>query len=325
MPGLVTTDVDSALDRLRAGGVVAVPTETVYGLGADAETAAAVARLFAIKGRPPGHPVIVHLADADQLPDWVGSIPQAARILTAACWPGPLTVLLERGQRVLDVVTGGRPVVGIRVPSHPLTLELLRRFGGGIAAPSANRFGQVSPTTAEHVLADLGALLDPARDAILDGGPTPVGVESTIVDCTVDPPQILRPGGIPTEDVVRLLKGDVVAASGPPRASGMLRAHYAPRCDVRLAESREEAERTADALRRDGVLADVLDRGDDLVEVARNLYGDLRHADDRALDVLVAVLPPARGLGHAIRDRLTKAAAGSGRPASDQDGPSRAG
>jgi L-threonylcarbamoyladenylate synthase len=267
----------------------------------------------------------VHLADADQLPDWVGSIPQAARILTAACWPGPLTVLLERGRRVLDVVTGGRSVVGIRVPSHPLTLELLRRFGGGIAAPSANRFGQVSPTTAEHVLADLGALLDPARDAILDGGPTPVGVESTIVDCTVDPPQILRPGGIPTEDVVRLLKGDVVAASGPPRASGMLRAHYAPRCDVRLAESREEAERTADALRRDGVLADVLDRGDDLVEVARNLYGDLRHADDRALDVLVAVLPPARGLGHAIRDRLTKAAAGSGRPASDQDGPSRAG
>jgi L-threonylcarbamoyladenylate synthase len=325
MPGLVTTDVDRALELLRAGGLVAVPTETVYGLGADAESASAVARIYAIKGRPPGHPVIVHLADADQLPRWARSVPLPAQILTAACWPGPLTVLLERGERVLDVVTGGRPVVGIRVPSHPMTLQLLGRFGGGIAAPSANRFGQVSPTTAAHVLDDLGALLDPARDAILDGGPTPVGVESTIVDCTVDPPQILRPGGIPTEDVVRLLKGVVDSTSGPARASGMLLAHYAPRCEVRLAESSDDAERTAEGLRREGMHVDVLHRGDDLVEVAHNLYGDLRRADERMLDVLVAVLPPARGLGHAIRDRLTKAAAGSGRPASDQDGPSRAG
>jgi L-threonylcarbamoyladenylate synthase len=316
---LVTTDVGTALDRLRAGGLVAVPTETVYGLGADAESASAVGRIFEIKGRPAGHPLIVHLADADQLPEWSRSIPYAARVLTAACWPGPLTVLLERGRRVLDVVTGGRPVVGIRVPSHPMTLELLGRFGAGIAAPSANRFGQVSPTTATHVVDDLGTFLDPARDVILDGGPTPIGVESTIIDCTVDPPQILRPGGIPTEDVVRLLNGDVTAAAGPARASGMLVAHYAPRCEVRLAESSEQAERTAEALRREGMSVDVLDRGDDLVDSARNLYRELRRADDRALDVLVAVLPPARGLGHAIRDRLTKAAAGSARA-----GPSRA-
>ena len=152
-----------------------------------------------------------------------------------------------------------------------------------------------------------------ARDAILDGGPTPVGVESTIVDCTVDPPQILRPGGIPTEDVVRLLDGDVIEAIGPARASGMLDAHYAPRCEVRLAESLALADELAETLRRDGMHVDVLDSGNDLVGTARNLYGDLRRADERGLDVLVAVLPPARGLGHAIRDRLTKAASGSAR------------
>jgi L-threonylcarbamoyladenylate synthase len=318
---LVTTDVGTAVDRLRSGGVVAVPTETVYGLGADAENPLAVARIFEIKGRPAGHPLIVHLASADDLPGWARSVPLAARALANACWPGPLTVILERGQRVLDIVTGGRPAVAVRVPSHPMTLEVLDRFGGGIAAPSANRFGRVSPTTAAHVVDDLGTLLDPMRDAILDGGPTPLGVESTIVDCTVDPPQILRPGGIPTEDVVRLLDGDVVEATGPARASGMLDAHYAPRCEVRLAESRELADQIAEMLSRDGMRVDVLDGGRDLVDTARNLYGDLRRADDRGLDVLIAVLPPARGLGHAIRDRLTKAATGSargGRPRADR-------
>ncbi len=293
---LVITDVAMAVDRLRSGGLVAVPTETVYGLGADAENPSAVARIFDIKGRPAGHPLIVHLASADDLPGWVRSVPATARVLTTACWPGPLTVLLERGERVLDVVTGGRPAVAVRVPSHPMALELLDRFGGGIAAPSANRFGRVSPTTATHVLDDIGALLDPSRDAILDGGPTPVGVESTIVDCTVDPPQILRPGGIATEDVVRLLEGDVDAETGPARASGMLEAHYAPRCEVRLVETRELADVVAETLRRDGVAVDVLDRGSDLVDTARNLYSDLRRADERGLDVLVAVLPPARGL-----------------------------
>ena len=317
---LVITDVDAAVERLRAGGVVAVPTETVYGLAADAENRSAVARIFEIKERPPGHPLIVHLADADQLPGWTGPIPPAARVLTAACWPGPLTVILERGARVLDIVTGGRPAVGIRVPSHPLTLELLDRFGGGLAAPSANRFGRVSPTTAAHVVDDLGALLDPTRDAILDGGPTPIGVESTIVDCTVDPPQILRPGGISTEDVAGLLDGHVVEAAGPARASGMLDAHYAPRCAVRLADSLAQAEQIVEALRLEGLRVDVLDPGSDLDTTARNLYGELRRADERALDVVVAVLPPAHGLGHAIRDRLTKAATGSRRA-----GPNRAG
>jgi L-threonylcarbamoyladenylate synthase len=297
----------------------------VYGLGADAENPLAVARIFEIKGRPSGHPLIVHLAGADRLAEWAGAIPPAARVLIAACWPGPLTVILERGPRVLDIVTGGRPHVGIRVPSHPMTLDLLERFGGGIAAPSANRFGRISPTTAAHVVDDVGSLLDPVRDAILDGGASPVGVESTIVDCTVDPPQILRPGGIPTEVVVRLLDGGVVAASGPARASGMLSAHYAPRCAVRLAESRAHAEQITEALRLEGLDADVLDTGHDLVDTARNLYRDLRRADERGLDVLVAVLPPARGLGHAIRDRLTKAAAGSASGVHPRVDPNRAG
>jgi L-threonylcarbamoyladenylate synthase len=328
--GLLTTDVGVAVDRLRRGGLVALPTETVYGLGADAENASAVARIFEIKGRPADHPLIVHLADADQLPEWASAIPPAARVLTTACWPGPLTVLLERGRRVLDVVTGGRPTVGLRVPSHPLTLDVLARFGGAVAAPSANRFGRVSPTTAAHVVDDLAALLDPTRDAILDGGPTPVGVESTIVDCTVDPPQILRPGGISTEDIVRLLNGDVAAAAGAARTSGMLESHYAPRCEVRLAESAEQAAQIVATLRGAGRRVDVLDLGDDLVEAARTLYSELRHADEKVLDVLVAVLPPARGLGHAIRDRLTKAASGSGyagRPRAGRDGagPSRVG
>jgi L-threonylcarbamoyladenylate synthase len=323
--GLVITDVGAAVDRLRAGGVVAVPTETVYGLAADAENPSAVARIFEIKQRPPGHPLIVHLADAEQLPEWADVIPPAARVLTAACWPGPLTVILERGARVLDIVTGGRPAVAIRVPSHALTLELLDRFGGGLAAPSANRFGRVSPTTAAHVVDDLGALLDPARDAILDGGPTPIGVESTIVDCTVDPPQILRPGGISTEDVASLLDGRVGEAAGPARASGMLHAHYAPRCEVRLAESREQAEQIVETLRREGLRVDVLVSGSDLDTTARHLYGELRRADERELDVVVAVLPPATGLGHAIRDRLTKAATGSARAGRPRADPNRAG
>jgi L-threonylcarbamoyladenylate synthase len=254
------------------------------------------------------------------LPEWARAIPPAARVLTTACWPGPLTVLLERGRRVLDVVTGGRPTVGIRVPSHPLTLEVLARFGGAIAAPSANRFGRVSPTTAAHVVDDLAALLDPGHDAIVDGGPTPVGVESTIVDCTVDPPQILRPGGISTEDVVRLLNGDVAAAAGRARTSGMLESHYAPDCEVRVAESAEQAAQIVATLRGTGRRVDVLDLGDDLVEAARTLYSELRHADEQVLDVLVAVLPPARGLGHAIRDRLTKAASGSGPAGSSRAG-----
>jgi L-threonylcarbamoyladenylate synthase len=293
-------DVDRALEVLRAGGLVAIPTETVYGLAADASNPIAVQRIFAVKGRPLAHPLIVHLASAEQLAGWALSIPAAAGALAESCWPGPLTLLVPRATHVLDVVTGGRPSVGLRVPAHPLTLELLSRFGGGLAAPSANRFGRVSPTTADHVRADLGTDVD----FILDGGPCPIGVESTIVDCTVDPPQVLRPGGIPTEHIAAILNDAVGEASGPSRAPGMLSSHYAPRCHVVLVSSIDDAERLAAASPDAEILAD-----QDLARYARTLYSRLRDADDRDVDTLIAVMPPAVGLGHAIRDRLTKAAA----------------
>jgi L-threonylcarbamoyladenylate synthase len=301
----VTTDAVLAARMLSAGGLVAMPTETVYGLAADAENPDAVARVFRVKGRPSSHPLIVHLADVDQLDQgWAESVPPAAVILTQACWPGPLTVLVPAGPRVGPWVTGGRSTVGLRVPAHPLALAMLRSFGGGVAAPSANRFGGVSPTTADHVLADL----DDEIDLILDGGPCPVGVESTIVDCTVDPPQVLRPGAITPEQVAALV-GALAPASGPSRAAGMLASHYAPRCRVELVDRVDQALARADELHRAGRSARVLDAASDVLHAAQTLYGQLRLADDAGVEVVVAVLPPAVGLGHAVRDRLVKAAA----------------
>lgn len=305
----MTTDVGVALTRLLGGGLVAIPTETVYGLGADAEQPSAVARIFAVKARPAGHPLIVHLAGADQLAGWAATVPPSAAVLAEACWPGPLTLLLPRGPRVSDAVTGGRDSVGLRVPAHPLTLDLLRRSGCGIVAPSANRFGRVSPTTARHVVADLGPFLEPGRDVVLDGGPSPVGVESTIVDCTTEPPQLLRPGGIPPEDIERLLDASLAPAHGPSRAAGMLDSHYAPRAAVLLVPDAGAAQLAAAEAERRGESVAVLDFGADLVSYAQELYARLRAADEAGASTVIAVLPPPRGLGHAIRDRLTKAAA----------------
>ncbi len=307
--GLLTTDVGLAARRLVGGGLVAVPTETVYGLGADADNARAVGRIFEVKGRPPGHPLIVHIAGVDGLAEWAATVPPAAAVLAEMCWPGPLTLLLARRQRVIDAVTGGRDTVGLRVPAHPLTLDLLRRTGRGLAAPSANRFGRVSPTTAAHVVADLGPLLEPATDAVLDGGPAAVGVESTIVDCTTDPPQLLRAGGIPTEDVERLLDLALEQAAGPSRAPGMLASHYAPAAEVVLVTDRRAADTMAGRLEATGGHVVVVHFGDDLVAYARHLYGLLRAADTAGASHVVAVVPPPRGLGHAVRDRLAKAAA----------------
>jgi len=305
---LVTTDLDRAVAAIRAGALVAIPTETVYGLAADATNPEAVARIFEMKGRPVDHPLIVHLAAAGELDEWAREVPDAARLLTDTAWPGPLTVIVPRAAGVLDAVTGGLDTVGLRVPAHAMALALIERSGVGLAAPSANRFGAVSPTTAEHVLLDLGDRLDPRRDVILDGGPCPIGLESTIVDCASSPPQILRAGGVPVEDIRRLLAGAVADASGPSRASGMLASHYAPRCAVRLVDSADDAV----ALRAGSVGSvgsEILDLTGDLVVYARELYARLRDADVRGVSTLIAVLPPADGLGHAIRDRLTKAAA----------------
>ena len=292
--------IDRALEVLRNGGLVAIPTETVYGLAADASDAQAVARIFEVKGRPVDHPLIVHIAAKEQLADWAREITPTAARLAETCWPGPLTLLVSKADHVLAAVTGGRDTVGVRVPAHSLTTELLTRFGGGLAAPSANRFGRVSPTTADHVRADLGDLVD----YVLDGGPCPVGVESTIVDCTVDPPQILRPGGIAPDDIRRVLGMELAEVDGPSRAPGMLAAHYSPDARVLLAESRA----IADTLAADLAGSWILDHSTDLATYARSLYADLRAADERGVKVVIAVLPIAAGLGYAIRDRLTKAA-----------------
>lgn len=300
--------VAHAAEVLRRGGLVAIPTETVYGLGADASNESAVRRVFAVKGRPADHPLIVHIADSGRIDDWAVEAPDSARALAEAFWPGPLTLLLRRGPSVLDVVTGGRPTIGLRVPAHPLTSALLEAFGGGIAAPSANRFGRVSPTTAAHVVGDLGDDVD----FVLDGGACTIGVESTIVDCTLDPPMILRPGAVTAEQLDTAL-GIAVSrrASGPARAPGMIAAHYAPRARVELVADDEAAERALAEHRRAGSRVGRLEAPVDLDEVARRLYAAFRSADDDHLDVLVIVLAPETGIGVAINDRLRRAATGS--------------
>jgi L-threonylcarbamoyladenylate synthase len=305
---LVTTDPVHAARLLLSGGVVALPTETVYGLAASAEHPAAINRVFTIKGRPSTHPLILHIGDANDLAQWVTEIPEDAARLAAACWPGPLTLLLNKSDRVSDVITGGRSTVAIRVPAHDLAQQVLELAGPWVA-PSANRFGHVSPTTCAHVLADLGDFLDPESDAVLDGGPCAIGVESTIVDCTVSPPQILRHGGITAEEIDRLLTGRVDPASGPERASGMLVSHYAPRIPVTLCETQSEMDQALRDCASHNQRPAVIDCSDDLVAYARDLYSLLREAEVAPNDVIIARLPPAQGLGHAIRDRLQKAAA----------------
>lgn len=301
----VGTDVDRAVRILRSGGIVAIPTETVYGLAADAARPEAVRRVFEVKGRPTSHPVIVHIGTAADLDRWSLRPPDCARLLADECWPGPLTLVVPRSGLVDDVVTGGRDTVGLRVPAHDLTLELLHRHGGGLAAPSANRFGHVSPTSAQHVLDDLGDRVD----YVLDGGPSEVGVESTIVDCTTDPPQVLRHGGLPAEDIARILGGVLAEPSGPSRAPGMLASHYAPGCTVEVVDDDAAAHTRQLELERAGSIVDVIGADDDLVAYARRLYARFRESEANGVEVIVAVRPPARGLGHALRDRLAKASA----------------
>jgi L-threonylcarbamoyladenylate synthase len=312
--------IDAAVEVLRRGGLVAIPTETVYGLAADASDPDAVRRIFAAKGRPADHPLIVHLPDADALDGWADPVPDGARALADAFWPGPLTMVLPRHARVPDVVTGGRDTVGLRVPAHPLTHRLLVRFGGGLAAPSANRFGRVSPTRAGDVVADLGGDVD----LVLDGGPCEVGVESTIVELTGEP-TVLRTGQITADQLEEVLGRPVrTDAGGPSRAPGMLPSHYAPAARVVIAEDPSEvvaahvargervavlAERTPAGLPVDVV---VLAPVGDAEGYARHLYQRLREADAAGVDVVVAVPPAPEGVGIAVRDRLARAAHASG-------------
>ena len=329
--GVIIDDSDESISAavrvLRAGGLVAVPTETVYGLAADASDPAAVAKVFAVKGRPADHPLIVHLGGAAQLEDWAGNVPDDARRLAEAFWPGPLSMVLERHPSVSPVVTGGRDTVAVRVPAHPVARRLLEAFGGGLAAPSANRFGRVSPTTAADVAADLGDDVD----LVIDGGPCEIGVESTIVELVGpedgSPPTvtILRSGAISPEQVATALGRPVRSTpTGPARAPGMLEAHYAPVTRLELFEPGSEAEalaRAADfaaAGRRVGLLGLARvdapgavvswDAGGDEAAFARSLYRWLRQADEESLDALLVVLPPPQGISLAVRDRLRRAA-----------------
>ncbi len=312
-------DIQRAAAALRAGGLVAFPTETVYGLGADASRTEAVAQIFSVKGRPRSHPLIVHLAARASLDDWAIDIPDVARRLAAAAWPGPLTMIFKRSQRVAPATTGGGKTVGLRVPAHPLAQELLIAFGGGIAAPSANRYGAVSPTTADHVASDLGDEID----YLLDGGKCNVGVESTIVDMSRERPALLRPGGLPREAIEAITGPLDEPDAGSPAAPGSLESHYAPRAEVIAVEPEYVRAALGAALasgRRVAVLAPAAAFADwppiaiayplpdDLPGMARALYGALRDLDAAGVDVVIAALPPAIGLGEAVGDRLRRAA-----------------
>jgi len=314
--------VARAVDALRAGELVAFPTETVYGLGADAASVDAVGRLYEVKGRPADHPVIVHIAHAAQLDELARDVPGEARLLAEAFWPGPLTIVLRRDLgRVVPEVTGERDTVGLRVPDHPIALELLEAFGGGVAAPSANRFGRVSPTTAAHVRADLGMDVR----VVLDGGPCRVGVESTIVDVTSREPAILRIGGVSRGEVEAVVgRACASRTSGETAAPGTFESHYAPRTDVELAELVAVADRARSLIARNlriGLLAAapvpadlpeslvVLAAPSDADDYARVLYARLREADELELDRLLVVVPPASdGLAAAVADRVRRAA-----------------
>jgi L-threonylcarbamoyladenylate synthase len=297
--------VARAVAVLRGGGVVALPTETVYGLAADVANDAAVARVYAIKGRPTEHPLIVHVHDAAALEGYVAATTPALRALAARFWPGPLTVIVVRGPRTPRSVTGGQDTVAVRVPAHPLARAILAGFGGALAAPSANRFGRVSPTSAEHVRADLGAEVD----LVVDGGPAQVGVESTIVDLTGAVPAVLRAGAITPSQLGDALGAPVVTrAGGAVRAPGTLPSHYAPRARLVLADGAardDETRRRAHAGERVGVLT----LPDDPAAAARTLYAALRALDADGYDTIVATLPPDTEANAAVRDRLTRAAA----------------
>jgi len=313
---------DPAIERavviLRRGGLVAFPTETVYGLGADARNEAAVRRIFEVKGRPIDHPVIVHLPDATHLTRWAVAIPDAAMRLAEAFWPGALTLVLKRAEHVLDEVTGGQDTVGLRVPYHSVALDLLQAFGDGIAAPSANRFGRLSPTSAADVRIELGQDVD----LVLDGGRCELGIESTIVDMSGPRPRLLRPGGIRVAAIAEIIGSEpVVAGSDAPRAPGRLVAHYSPRTEMALIASRGFASAVRAHMRagqrvavfarqRVPPSADVIELPAPATprEYAHVLYRALRRLDEAGVDLILVEAVPEGPEWLAVRDRLRRAA-----------------
>jgi L-threonylcarbamoyladenylate synthase len=306
-----------AAANLLAGNLVAFPTETVYGLGADACNAAAVARIYSVKGRPADHPLIVHVASMDGLDDWADDVPGYAIALARDYWPGPMTLVVKRSALAGDFVTGGQDTVGVRVPDHPVALGLLEAFvrvgGRGVAAPSANRFGNVSPTKAQAVSDELGDYLADG-DQILDGGACDVGVESTIIDCTGNLPKILRPGAITAQLISESTGLEVagVVEDSAIRVSGSLEAHYAPSAKVLLCETPTAGQgfiAHANIQTPEGVIRLASPTSDE--EFARVLYSALRAADQQGLAEVVVMQPIGIGIAVAIRDRLKRAAFGS--------------
>ena len=321
--------INAAVRALEDGYLVGLPTETVYGLAADAEQPAAVARIYAVKGRPVDHPLIVHIAGADALDHWAIDIPPVARAFADAFWPGPLTIVLRRSARVGDHLTGGQDTVALRCPAHPVALAVLDQFGGGVAAPSANRFGRVSTTTAAHVMEEIGALLDPHHDVVLDGGASDVGLESTIVDCSSSTPRILRPGAISHGVLSHVARIPIepfharasANESDAPRVSGSLDSHYAPEAEVLLSTPSGVDAHVAASAGPHGLIAEAsVDTPAGIVrllaprtpqEYAQGLYASLRRGDDLMLRTIIAVPPhhdDENGLNPAILDRLMRAA-----------------
>ena len=302
-----------AAANLLAGDLVAFPTETVYGLGADACNAGAVARIYSVKGRPADHPLIVHVPSMDALGDWASDVPEYAISLARDFWPGPMTLIMKRSGLAADFVTGGQETVGVRVPAHPVALGLLEAFarvgGKGVAAPSANRFGNVSPTTALAVSDELSEYLSDS-DVILDGGACDVRVESTIIDCTGDAPRILRPGAITQEMIEHSTGLDVLDADGVAiRVSGSLDSHYSPLAKVVLDQSPTAGQgfiAMSDVATPDGVVRLAAPQTHE--EFARVLYSSLRAADEQGLATVVVQQPQGDGIAIAIRDRLKRAA-----------------
>jgi L-threonylcarbamoyladenylate synthase len=305
----VTAEVRRAAQILRAGGLVAFPTETVYGLGADAASEKAVARLYAVKGRPADHPVIIHFASPDEAFMWAREIPPAARELGQRFWPGPLTLILKRSALAKDFVTGGQDSVGLRVPSHPVAQELLKAFSGAIAAPSANRFGRVSPTTAAHVREDLGKDVD----LVLEGGPSDVGIESTIVDLSGGAAVLLRPGAISREQLEPITP--INDGKSSVRHSGGLERHYAPRTPARMVPA-HALDKEISKGKSVAVLA--FSRPDERVDFwlrmprepqayAQRLYAALRELDSANCEQILVEAPPDTAEWAAVRDRLKRA------------------
>ncbi len=314
-----TTDsLKNAANTLLEGNLVAFPTETVYGLGADALNKQAVARIYEVKGRPADHPLIVHLHSMQVMGQWVEDVPEYAITLGRDYWPGPMTLIFKRSNLAQDFITGGQNTVGIRVPKHSVALALLEEFhnlgGRGVAAPSANRFGHVSPTSAQAVSEELSAYMKP-EDQLLDGGPSNVGVESTIIDCTGEVPRILRPGAITPEMIAQSTGLTPIfpnSSDGPEiRVSGSLEKHYAPAAKVILDQTPVAGQGFIAPSRRvtpTGVKRLAAPKNTD--EFARDLYSALRKADELGLAEVVVEQPQGDGLAIAIRDRLKRAAQG---------------